>query len=94
MRHMGRHERGTEEAREDIETRHCSHAWVIRDITFALPGRYETEVCGWCGALRIVGPAELDDPQCRVWTPERPWMRDGVHLEDLARRWSSPSDGQ
>lgn len=87
MRHVGRHEHGTDIAPEVTEPR-CSgnHVWRVRDITFAMPGTYVTEVCERCGALDLAGPDEFTDQRVRSWNPDRPWRRSAIHLEDLARR--------
>ena len=91
MRRRGRNERGSESLSEGVEALSCAHAWRVRDVTFALPGRYVTEVCERCGGLRIAGP-EPDGQQVSTWDLDRPWRRDGLHLEDLERRRSASAD--
>jgi len=91
MRRRGRNEHGSEASDEDVEDLDCTHVWRVRDVTVALPGRYVTEVCERCRGLRIAGP-ETDGDQVSRWDLDRPWRRDGLHLEDLERRSSAPAD--
>ena len=47
------------EHKDRAEPAACTeHAWRLRDVTFALPGSYISEVCDRCGALQIKGPGE------------------------------------
>ena len=87
MRRRGRNEHGSELVGEETESCTSTHAWRVRDVTFALPGKYVTEVC----ELRIAGP-DTDGQQESTWEPDRPWRRDGLHLEDLERRLSASAD--
>jgi len=93
MRHVGRHEQGTDTAREVTEPRcNSDHLWRIRDITFALSGTYITEVCERCCAMHIFGPDELADQPVANWEPDRPWRHTGIHLDDLARQLPGSAD--
>lgn len=87
----GQNNRGSEDRTEGAGALDCNHVWRVRDITFALPGRYVTEVCERCGALHIAGP-DTASQQVSTWNPDRPWRRDGLHLEDLERRRSASAD--
>jgi hypothetical protein len=91
MRRRGRNEHGSEMVGGESESCTSTHVWRVRDVTFALPGKYVTEVCERCGELRIAGP-DTDGQQGSTWEPDRPWRRDGVHLEDLERRMSASAD--
>ena len=82
MRRRGRNEQGSEDLIEGPKALMCEHVWRVRDITFALPGRYVTEVCERCGALHIAGP-DTEGQQVSTWNLDRPWRLDGLHLEDL-----------
>lgn len=42
------------------------HVWRLRDVCFALPGPFVSEVCARCGALRIHGPEEITGPRSPV----------------------------
>ena len=92
MRRRGRNEQGSEDLIEGHTALMCEHVWRVRDITFALPGRYVTEVCERCGALHIAGP-DTEGQQVSTWNLDRPWRLDGLHLEDLERRRSAHADG-
>lgn len=91
MRRRGRNENVSEHSSEGGGALDCTHVWRLRDVTFALPGRYVTEVCGRCGALNIAGP-DTASQQVSTWHPERPWRRDALHLEDLERRAPAAAD--
>ncbi len=91
MRRRGRSERGSQSVGEEAETCTSTHVWRVRDVTFARPGKYVTEVCERCGEFRIAGP-DTDGQQGSTWEPDRPWRRDVLHLEDLERRMSAPAD--
>lgn len=51
MRRRGRDGHGSEDSSEGTEDLSCDHMWRLRDLTFALPGRYVTEVREACGAF-------------------------------------------
>ena len=91
MRRRGRNEHASEISSEGVEAFRCTHVWLVRDVTFAIPGRYVTEVCERCGGLRIDGP-DTDGQEVSTWHPDRPWRRDGLHLEDLERPGAPSAD--
>ena len=91
MRRRGRNEHASETSSEGVEASSCTHVWRVRDVTFAIPGRYVTEVCERCGGLCIDGP-DTDGQGVSTWHPDRPWRRDGLHLEDLGRPGAPSAD--
>lgn len=71
------------------------HVWRIRDVTYALPGSYISEVCQRCGALQVDGPGDvttLFDDQVGPRGARRAAAftrgEDVSELEALAARWS------
>jgi len=93
MRRRGRDEHVREDSSVGTESVDCTRVGRVRDVTFALPGHYVTEVCGRCGALHVNGP-DTAGQQVSTWRPDRPWRRDALHLEDLERRARASADRQ